>query len=151
MLSSLRSDTFSYLLPDERAKFDYQLETHLKHTDQEVLIITHSMNYPSLKKMLLKSLSRGNSLILITNTAHHDPSNIIAYQGVELYLYRPRLIMNSTIIIDSSYACHLSGSLDESKMSQTAQSVICSDEAGFITQSRNHFGTFLERSQTYLK
>lgn len=88
---------------------------------------------------------------MITQNPSHDPLQLVAYNGVELYLYRARPLNDTLILMDDSVACHLSGGLNEEDLSQKSQNALCSDEPDLINAMYQNTNRILTRSKPYLK
>ncbi|MDP1785334.1 MAG: hypothetical protein Q8K81_07925 [Sulfuricurvum sp.] len=151
IISTADADIFPFLLPDEKSQFNYHLQSHLKKANKEIVILTSSMNFPSLRKTLTGTLSHGVHLTLIVREPLGDPLYFTAYRGVDLYTYRPRNLSDTLILIDNIYVCHLSGPLNEKHLSDDTSSVWCSDEASHLLRTKKHLDTLLQRSRGYLQ
>lgn len=151
ILSIANGQTLPYLLPDEKSNFEHVLMTHLKKAHMHIILLTPSLNHPVLRRQLIQSLSKGSKLTLITQNPSHDPLQLVAYNGVELYLYRARPLNDTLILMDDSVACHLSGGLNEEDLSQKSQNALCSDEPDLINAMYQNTNRILTRSKPYLK
>lgn len=149
LLTSLNAQTTTYLLPDEYSLFEDEL-LHLSKNHQ-ITILSPTINHAGFKKTLLKNISKGYPLTLITSTHLHDPSNLVAYRGVNLYLYQGRKLSGTWILIDNTYVCHISSSFDDAILTETAQTTFCSDDSSLIANTFKMIQTFQKRSQPYLK
>lgn len=145
------ANIFPFLLPDEGSRFNHHLQSLFKNAQKEIIIVTPSMNYPSLKKPLVRAVSRGGHLTLIVSKPSEDPLRLIAYERVTLYAYAPRAIANTLILIDNAHVCHLGGSLDEKSLGDTVSQVWCSDEPSLILSTQKQITTLLKRSKPYLQ
>ncbi|MDP2077642.1 MAG: hypothetical protein Q8N01_10340 [Sulfuricurvum sp.] len=145
------ANIFPFLLPDEGSRFNHYLQKHLKNSQKEIIILTPSLNYPSLSKSILRSISHGIHLNLIVSKPSGDALRFIAYEGVTLYSYTPRDLTDTLILIDNSLVCHLSGSLNEKSLSENVSSVWCSDESLLVLAAQKQITTLLKRSKSYLQ
>lgn len=145
------ANIFPFLLPDEGSLFNHDLQKHLKNSQKEIVIITPSFNHPSLSKSILHSISRQGHLTLIVSKPSGDPLRFIAYQGVSLFTYTPRVLADTLILIDNSYVCHLSGSLNEKSLSDHVSSVWCSDEPSLVLSAQKQITSLKKRSKAYLE
>lgn len=145
------ANIFPFLLPDEGSRFNHHLQTHLKNAQKEIVIITHSMNYPALSKSIIRSLSGGGHLTLIVSNPSGDPLRLIAYEGVNLYTYIPRTLTDTLILIDNTQICHISGPLSEKHLTNASSNVWCSDEASLILRTQKYINLLLGRSTPYLQ
>ncbi len=145
------ANIFPFLLPDEGSRFNHHLQTHLKNAQKEIVIITHSMNYPTLSKSIIRSLSTRGHLTLIVSKPSGDPLRLIAYEGVNLYTYPSRTLTDTLILIDNTQVCHLSGPLSEKHLTNAASSVWCSDDPSLILRMQKHVNVLLRRSAPYLE
>ncbi|MDD5210928.1 MAG: hypothetical protein PHV62_00805 [Sulfuricurvum sp.] len=145
------ANIFPFLLPDEGSHFNHYLQVLLKNAQKEIIIVTSSMDYPSLNKNIIHSLSHGGHLTIIASKQSGDPLRLIAYEGVTLYAYAPRAIADTLILIDNTHVCHLSGSLDEKSLGDTVSHVWCSDESSLILSTQKQITTLLKRSKPYLQ
>lgn len=150
-ISIANANIFPFLLPDEGSRFNHYLQTHLKNSQKEILIVTPSLNYPSLSKSILRSTSHGANLTLVTSKPSGDALRFIAYEGVTLYTYSPRPLSDTLILIDNSLVCHLSGSLNEKNLSDNVSSVWCSDEASLVLAAQKQISILIKRSKPYLQ
>ncbi|GEM_PF-881843 len=142
---------FPYFLPDEKSNFEHDLLSHLKKAHTQIILLTPSLNHPALRRQLIQSVSKGVKVTLIAQNPSHDPLQLVAYNDIELYLYRARELNDSLIIIDDEIVCHLSGGLEEEKLSQKTQNALCSDESDFILSLHQNANRILTRSKPYLK
>jgi hypothetical protein len=145
------ANIFPFLLPDEGSHFNYYLQQLLKNSPKEIIILTPSMNYPSLNKNIIHSLSHGGHLTIITSNPSGDPLRLIAYEGATLYVYSPRAIADTLILIDNTHLCHLTGSLNEKSLGDNVSHVWCSDEPSLILSTQKQIRTLLKRSKPYLE
>lgn len=150
-ISIANANIFPFLLPDEGSHFNHYLQTHLKNSQKEIVIVTPSFNYPSFGKNILRSLSHGGHLTLIVSKPSGDALRFIAYEGVSLHTYAPRHLNDTLILIDNSLVCHLSGSLNEKNLSDNVSSVWCSDEASLILAAQKQIAVLIKRSKPYLE
>lgn len=150
-ISLANADIFPFLLPDEGSRFNHYLQTHLKKSQKEIVILTPSLNYPSFGKSILRSLSRGGHLTLVTSKPSGDALRFIAYEGVTLYTYTPRPLTDTLILIDNRLVCHLSGSLNEKNLSDNVSNVWCSDAASLVLAAQKQIAVLIKRSQPYLQ
>lgn len=145
------ANIFPFLLPDEGSTFNHHLQTLIKNSHSEIIIVTSTMNYPSLKKSIIHALSHGVHLKLIVNKASNDPLHFVAYQGVDLYNYTPRAISDTLILIDNSTICHVSETLDEKSMGNNVSSSWCTDEPSLVPKIQKNIHRLLQRSTPYLQ
>ncbi len=150
-LSVANGQTLSYLLPDEKGLFEHTLGTHLKNANNEIVILTPSMNYPLLRTQLVRTLSKGTTLTIITQNPKNDPLALVAYRGVELSLYLARPLADTLIFIDDTTVCHLSGELNAEDLTRKTNHAICSDEADLVAAMRQNIDKIRKRSKPYLK
>jgi len=150
-ITTANANIFPFLLPDEGSHFNHHLQSLLKNARKEIVIVTPSMNYPSLNKNLIRVLSHGGHLTLIVSKPSGDPLRLIAYEGATLYTYTPRAVADTLILIDSTHVCHLSGSLNEKNLGDSVSSVWCSDESSLILSTQKQITTFIKRSKPYLQ
>ncbi len=150
-LCTANGQTLPYLLPDEKSNFEHTLISHLKKAQTHIVILTPSLNHPALRRQLLQSLSKGVKLTLITQDPSNDPLQLVAYNGVDLYLYRARPLSDSLILIDNSVVCHVSDGLNEEDFSKKSQNALCSDESDLINAMQQNTHQILTRSKPYLK
>ena len=145
------ANIFPFSLPDEGSHFNHYLHLLVKNAQKEIIIVTPSMNYPSFSKNIIDSLSHGTHLTIISSKQSGDPLRLIAYEGVSLYEYSPRAISDTLILIDSTYVCHLSGSLNEKSLGEAVSHVWCSDESSLILSTQKQISRLLKRSKPYLE
>ncbi len=126
-ISVANANIFPFLLPDEGSSFNHYLQKLIKDSHSEIIIVTSTMNYPSLNKSIIHALSHGVHLKLIVAYASNDPLHFLAYQGVDLYHYTPRAIADTLILIDNSTLCHVSGALDEKSMGNNVSTSCCTN------------------------
>jgi hypothetical protein len=150
-LNIANGQTISYLLPDEKALFEHTLMTHIKKATKEIVILTPALNYPLLRRQLIHSVSKGVKLTLIAQNLSNDPLQLVAYNGVELYGYDVRPLGDTSIVIDDTTVCHLSGVLSEEKFMRNTQQPLCSDEEDIIHTTQQNVRRILTRSKPYLK
>jgi len=150
-ISIANANIFPFLLPDEGSRFNHYLQTHLKNSQKEIVIVTPSMYHPSLGKSILRSISRGGHLTLIVSKPSRDSLRFIAYEGVALYRYTPRALSDTLVLIDNNLVCHLSGSLNEKGLSENVSSVWCSDESSLVLAAQKQITTLIKRSKPYLQ
>lgn len=150
-ISVANANIFPFLLPDEGSSFNHYLQTLIKNSHSEIIIVTSSMNYPSLTKSITYALSHGVHLKLIVTKISNDPLRYIAYQGVDLSNYAPRAIDDTLILIDNTYVCHTSGALNEKNMSNSVSTSWCTDELTLITKTQQNIHRLLQRSSPYLQ
>lgn len=151
IISTVNADISPFLLPDEKSLFNHHLQSHLKKANKEIVILTPSMNFPSLRSTVIGTLSHGVHLTLIVREPLGDPLYFTSYGGVDLYTYRPRNLSDTLILIDNTYVCHLSGPLSEKHLSDDTSSVWCSDESSHLLRTKKHLDTVLHRSRGYLQ
>jgi hypothetical protein len=142
---------FPYLLPEEKSQFEHDLLSHIKKAHKQIVLLTPSLNHPTLRRQLIQSVSKGVKLTLITQNPANDPLQLVAYNGVEFYLYSSRPLNDTLIFIDEDEVCHLSGGLNEEELSRKTQNVFCSDESDFILALQQNTNRILTRSKPYLK
>lgn len=146
------ANIFPFLLPDEGSRFNHHLQTHLKNAQKEIVIITHSMNYSTLSKSIIRSLSSGGRLTLIVSKPSGDPLHLIAYEGVNFFnTYTPKTLSDTLILIDNTQVCHLSGPLSEKHLTNATSSVWYSDDPSLILRMQKHINVLLRRSTPDLK
>jgi len=150
-LSVVNAQTLTYLLPDEKSGFEHALIHHLKKAHTQVILLTPSLNHPALRRQLIQSVSKGVKLTLITQNPSADPLQLVAYNGVELYLYHARSLSDTLILIDDEIVCHVSGGLNDQELSQKSQNALCSDDSDFILSLHQNANRILTRSKPYLK
>jgi hypothetical protein len=150
-ISIANANIFPFLLPDEGSRFNHHLQTHLKNSQKEIVIVTPSMNYPSLSKSILRSISHGGHLTLIVSKPSGNPLSFIAYERVTLFCYTPRALTDTLILIDNNHVCHLSGSLNEKSLSDNVSNVWCSDESSLILATQKQITALIKRSKPYLQ
>ncbi|MCX6073925.1 MAG: hypothetical protein NTY39_06355 [Campylobacterales bacterium] len=143
--SVLNGQSILYSLPKETTHFEYSLNTHLKNA-QETIIATPSMNTRSFKSKLIKAVSHGCSLTLITQNISNDPIALVAYQNIELLLYFEKPLKESTIIVDSNFMCTKKGSLGESKTT-----IICTDDSLLLQKTLKNIHQMRTHSKRYLE
>jgi len=151
ILNVANAQTVPYLLPDEKSSFEHELMAHLKKAHTQIVLLTPSLNHPAVRRQLIQSVSKGVKLTLITQNPSDDPLKLVAYSGVELYLYRARGLKDTLILIDDSVVCHASGGLNEEELSQKSQNVVCSNEGDFVQSLSQNAQRILMRSHPYLK
>jgi len=140
-----------YVLPKDTSHFEYSLNSHLKNTREEIIILTPSLNYPSLKAKLIQSISKGVKLTLITHTPAHDPLALIAYENVELLLHSDKSLNDTTIIMDTAFMCHHTGALDAKQLSDTKEKIVCHEDALAIGKIRKAIILLQLHSTRYLE
>ena len=145
------ANIFPFLLPDEGSHLNHYLQILVKNAQKEIVIVTPSMNYPSLSKNILRSVSHGTHLTIIASNQSGDPLRLIAYEGVTLYTYVPRVLADTLILIDNTHVCHLSGSFNEKSLGETVSHVWCSDESSLILSTHKKITTFKKHSKLYLE
>jgi hypothetical protein len=145
------ANIFPFLLPDEGSHFNHHLQSLLKNAQNEIIIVTPLMNYPSLNKAIIHSISHGRHLTLIVSKPSGDPLRLIAYTGVTLYTYTPRAITDTIILIDNTHVCHLGGVLNEKNWGDTVTNVWCSDEPSLFLPVQKQITGLIKRSKSYLK
>lgn len=145
------ANIFPFLLPDEGSHLNHHLQQIFKNSQNEIVIVTSAMKYPSLNKSIMHSLSHGVHLSLIVTHPTGDPLHLIAYQGVNLYKYTPRPLGDTLILVDNSHVCHLSGGLNEAAMGSNLSTAWCSDDNALVLRTQQHIKTLLKRSSTYLQ
>lgn len=150
-LSAVNAQTLTYLLPDEKSVFEHELIQHLKKAHTHVILLSPSLNHPAFRRQLIQSVSKGVKLTLITQNSSNDPLQLVAYSGVELYLYRARSLSDTLILIDDEIVCHVSGGLNDQELSQKSQNALCSDDSDFILSLHQNANQILTRSKPYLK
>ncbi len=150
-LSVVNAQTLTFLLPDEKSAFEHELIHHLKKAHTQVILLTPSLNHPALRRQLIQSVSKGVKLTLITQNSSADPLQLVAYRGVELYLYQARSLSDTLILIDDEIVCHVSGGLNDDELSQKSQNALCSDDSDFIPALHQNANRILARSKPYLK
>ncbi len=143
--TALNGQSILYSLPKEMSSFEYSLDTHLKN-GQEIIIVTPAMNTLSLKRKLIKSVSQGSHLTLITQNVLSDPIALVAYQNVTLLRYWGKYLTNTTIIIDNDYMCTQQGALIESKTT-----VICTDDPLLLQKALQNITQLSANSKLYLE
>lgn len=151
ILNAANAQTLTFLLPDEKSSFEHELMSHLKNAHTKILLLTPSLNHPAVRRQLIQSVSKGVKLTLITQNPSDDPLQLVAYSGVELYLYRARPLSDTLILIDDSVVCHATGGLKEEELSRKSQNVFCSNEGDFIQSLSQNAQRILMRSHPYLK
>lgn len=142
---------FPYLLPEEKSQFEHDLLSHIKKAHKQIILLTPSLNHPALSRQLIQAVSKGVKVTLITQNSANDPLQLVAYNGVEFYLYASRSLNDTVILIDDDAVCHLSGGLNEDALSRKSQHAICSDESDFILSLHQNTNRILTRSKLYLK
>jgi hypothetical protein len=145
------ANIFPFLLPDEGSNFNHTLQAFIKNATKEIIIVTPSMNYPSIQKSIIHTLSNGTHLTIIASKSVSDPLRLIAYQGVTYYPYTPRNITDTLILIDNTQVCHLPGSLDEKNLQNAVSHVWCSDDSSLILSTRKQITLMIQRSKPYLQ
>lgn len=140
-----------YVLPKDTSHFEHSLNSHLKNTRKEIIILTPSLNYPSLKAKLIQSVSKGAKLTIITHTPAHDPLSLIAYENVELLLYSDTSLNDTTIIMDTAFMCHHQGALDAEQLSDNNEKIVCNDDAMAIGKIRKAITLLRSHSKRYLE
>ncbi|MFH0708635.1 MAG: phospholipase D-like domain-containing protein [Pseudomonadota bacterium] len=150
-LSVTNAQTLPYLLPDEKSIFEYELMNYLKKAHTHIVLLTPSLNHPALRRQLIQSVSKGVKLTLITQNSSNDPLQLVAYNGVDLYLYRARPLNDTVILIDERVVCHVSGGLSGEELSRNSQIALCNDERDFIDAMHQNTNRILTRSKLYLK
>lgn len=150
VLTHLNGQIFPYLLPDQKDDFDHILITHIKKTHHAISILTPELHYPSLRRSLLQSLTKGVTLTLITQKASGDPLMLIAYSGVNWSLYTARPLEDTVILIDDTLVCHVAGGLHEESLSKKIQTPLCSDDQPLIQTLRHRIHYLQKHSRPYL-
>ncbi|MGZ5208360.1 MAG: hypothetical protein ACXWB0_05005 [Sulfuricurvum sp.] len=140
-----------YVLPKDTSHFEHSLNSHLKKTREEIIILTPSLNYPSLKAKLIQSVSKGVKLTIITHTPAHDPLSLIAYENVELLLYQGSSLNDTTIIMDTAFMCHHKGALNAKELSDTKEKIVCHEDTLAIAKIRKAITVLRSHSKCYLK
>lgn len=149
--SAANAQSNLYVLPKDTSHFEHSLYSHLKNTREEIIILTPSLNYPSLKAKLIKSISKGVTLTLITHNAAHDPLALIAYRNVELLLYPEKSLNDTYIIMDTTFMCHHSGALDAEELSVTKEKIVCHEDTLTIEKIRKAITLLRSHSKRYLE
>ena len=150
-LSVANAQTISYMLPDDKALFEYSLAAHLKKANATIVILTPALHYGALHTQLIHTIGKGIKLTLITQNLTHDPLELIASRGVELYEYHARPLADTLILIDNTLVCHLSGALEDEDLVHKTQNVLCSDEPELLQTIQLNIHKTLARSKPYLK
>lgn len=150
-ISVANANIFPFLLPDEGSRFHHHLQSLFKNAQKKIIIVTPLMNYPSLQKNIIRSLSKGSRLTLITTQSKGDPLRLIAYEGVSLYTYTPRAMTDTIILIDNTHVCHLGAPLSEKSLSDTVSNVWCSDDPSLILWGKTQVVKLQKRSKRYLE
>jgi hypothetical protein len=150
-LSVANAQTLSYLLPDQKGLFEHALSTHLKKANKEIVILTPTLKYAALRTQLIRSSSKGITVTLIAQNPADDPLGLVAYHGIELYLYSARPLMDTLIFIDDTTVCHLSESLNDKELARKTQSALCSDDPDLIRSMQHNVSQIIKRSKPYLK
>jgi len=145
------AQTLPFLLPDEKSHFEHTLISHLKKAQTHIVILTPSLNHPPLRRQLIQSLSKGVKLTLITQDPSNNPLQLVAYNGVDLYLYRARPLSDTWIFMDDTVVCHVSEGLNEEELSKKSQNALCSDESDLINALQQNTKKIQMRSKSYLK
>lgn len=140
-----------YVLPKDTSNFEHSLNSHLKNTREEIIILTPSLNYPSLKAKLIQSVSKGVKLTLITRIPAHDPIALIAYKNVELLLHSEKSLNDTTIIMDTTFMCHHKGALDAEQLSDTKEKIVCHEDDLAIGKIRKAITLLRLDSKRYLE
>ena len=150
-ITTANANIFPFLLPDEGSHFNHHLQGLIKNSHNKVVIVTPAMNYPSLTKSIIRSLSHGIHLTLIVSKPSGDPLRLIAYEGVNLYSYVPRTITDTLLLVDNAYICHTSGALDEKMMGDAVSNAWCTDDPALIAQAQKSIHKLLQHSSPYLQ
>jgi len=140
-----------YVLPKDTSHFEHSLNSHLKNTREEIIILTPSLNYSSLKAKLIHSVSKGIKLTIITHTPAHDPLSLIAYENVELLLHSEKSLNDTYIIMDTAFMCHHIGALDAEQLSDTKEKIVCHDDTLAIGKIRKAIMLLRHHSKRYLE
>jgi len=135
--------------PRQNSAFHEYIHRMFRQNDQ-IMIITPSLNHSVLKKELLHHVKNGNSLILIVQSLKNDPLYLVQYKGIQLYQYQKRSL-NGTIIMSASDVCYLTVPLDTDKLSRDKSIGWCSDEAEVLRQNHSLYTTIKKHSTLYLK
>ncbi len=145
------ANIFPFLLPDEGSHFNHHLQSLLKKSQKEIVILTASMHYPSLNKSIFQALSHGVHLSIIANNLKNDPLRFVAYRNVLLYRNTTHSITDTVILIDSTHICHIPDELDEKNLMGTISNIWCSDESSLILPLQKHINLLKKRSVPYLE
>ncbi|MDP3465779.1 MAG: hypothetical protein Q8R86_08430 [Sulfuricurvum sp.] len=140
-----------YVLPKDTSHFEHSLNSHLKNTREEIIILTPSLNYPSLKAKLIQSVSKGVNLTIITHNPAYDPLALIAYENVELLLHSEKSLNDTTIIMDTAFMCHHQGALDAEQLSDNNEKIVCHEDALAIAKIRKAIILLRSHSKRYLE
>ncbi len=150
-LSVANAQTISYMLPDDKALFEYSLTAHLKKVNTEIVILTPLLHYSALRTQLIHNIGNGIKLTIIAQSPAHDSLKLIAYRNVELYEYHARPLADTLIMIDNTLVCHLSGALDDEELARNTQNIVCSDEPELLQTMQKNINKTIARSKPYLK
>ncbi len=141
----------AFLLPDEQSRLTHTLSKVIKHTSNECLIQTPSLNHPDLKKALQYAASRRHNVTLIVQDLKGDPLSLVQYEGVNLFFYNARKLHGTVILIDDHYACTLPIPLDKERFSGDTSIALCSDDENTLQSLRRSLAPIQKRSSLYLK
>jgi hypothetical protein len=150
-ITTANANIFPFLLPDEGSNFNHYLQVLIKNAQNEIIIVTPAMHYPSLSKKVIQPLSHGTHLTIIVSKPSGDPLRLIAYEGVTVQTYTVRTLTDTLILIDNTHVCHLGGSLNEKSLGDTVTNAWCSNEPSLILATKKQITTLLKRSRPYLQ
>jgi len=146
---SLQGESILFDLPHQSNAFDGYLHRIFRQNDN-IEIVTPSLNHPGIKKELLQHVKNGNSVTLIVQNLKDDPLYLIQYKGIHLYEYQKRPL-NGTIIVTDDHVCYLTATLHADRLNREKSFVWCSDEAEVLRQNHTLSNTIKKHSTLYLK
>jgi hypothetical protein len=141
----------NYLLPDQNTLVTHTLEGILKHSHEEILIITPSFNHESLKRAALEGVKRGSHLTLIVQVLKGDPLALAQYERVDVRTLSGRVLDGSIILIDNKFMCTVPGAINSEKFSQNASLIRCSDDEIELNSLNTTLYPLIKRSKPYLE
>ncbi len=147
----LYSRETNYILPDQQSRFVHQLGQAFKNSPEQILIASPAFNHTELKKRLLQAAKHGSNITMIISNLHNDPLSMVQYEHVNLYRYTAYPLDKSIILIDNTFVCTLSGTLEEDRLTSIHSYIRCSDERRDIASARHSLKTLFEHSKPYLE
>lgn len=140
-----------YILPAQQSRFVHQLNQVFKNASERIVILSPAFNHSELKKGILQAAKHGTDITMFIQNLQNDPLSMIQYEHINLYHYTPTPRDTSIILVDNTYVCTLSGTIDEARLKSAHTTIRCSDEPQKIELLNNSLNLHFTHSKPYLE
>ncbi|MEA3373854.1 MAG: hypothetical protein U9Q62_09210 [Campylobacterota bacterium] len=148
-----------FFLPDHTTDALYTIDTTLKNSQKELLIITAALQSEKIEKRLKKlAISGVKTTLIISNEHAFKASKLLQYRHIDLRTidglqsaHKAGEITTTLILSDQKELCLCTAALDEQAMRHDIGFLECTREPQRVKTYLRHAQTLQKRSKSYLK